>query len=324
MERKELTGVDAEQLTEFVVQSRAEATMKQYSVALKRVWFYGQKTERTVFRWGEGEVCAFLMDLSALGGSENLMKQSLAVIAMVFEAMGRPSPTKSLLVGQVKKASVKRRVVKKIKPRAVMKLQDLVIMVENLYKGPSTRVKAVDRRCLVMQLFLFLGMKRFSDIRLVKVKDVVFKRNGSVEVSVGKTKTDQAGRGSKFVMVGSKKRRVFAADILRWYIESLSLGSEDFVFPSLRGDSYGGVKARGEAVAYGEALADLRKVCKRLGLPQLTLHSARIGAATEGAKAGVSREFLKACGGWSSGAVDGYVRLQEPGLVFNEAIFRKV
>ena len=62
--------------------------MKQYSVALKRVWFYGQKTERTVFRWGEGEVCAFLMDLSALGGSENLMKQSLAVIAMVFEAMG--------------------------------------------------------------------------------------------------------------------------------------------------------------------------------------------------------------------------------------------
>ena len=59
VEKKELTGVDAEQLTEFVVQSRAEATMKQYSVALKRVWFYGQKTERTVFRWGEGEVCAF-------------------------------------------------------------------------------------------------------------------------------------------------------------------------------------------------------------------------------------------------------------------------
>ena len=135
MERKELTGVDAEQLTEFVVQSRAEATMKQYSVALKRVWFYGQKTERTVFRWGEGEVCAFLMDLSALGGSENLMKQSLAVIAMIFEAMGRPSPTKSLLVGQVKKASVKRKVVKKIKPRAVLKLQDLVIMVENFVQG---------------------------------------------------------------------------------------------------------------------------------------------------------------------------------------------
>ena len=63
------------------------------------------------------------------------MKQSLAVIAMIFEAMGRPSPTKSLLVGQVKKASVKRRVVKKIKPRAVMKLQDLVIMVENFVQG---------------------------------------------------------------------------------------------------------------------------------------------------------------------------------------------
>ena len=52
--------------------------------------------------------------------------------------------------------------------------------------------------------------------------------------------------------------------------------------------------------------------------------SARIGAATAGAEAGVSREFLQACGGWSSSAVDGYVRLKDSGVVFNRAIFRKV
>ena len=100
---------------------------------------------------------------------------------------------------------------------------------------------------------------------------------------------------------------------------------QDFVFSSPRETFQGEARpVASSAVSYSVALADLRVVCKKFGLPSLTLHSARIGAATAGAKAGVSREYLQACGGWSSSAVDGYVRLKDSGVVFNRAVFRKI
>ena len=157
------------------------------------------------------------------------------------------------------------------------------------------------------------------------MSDVHFRVDNAVEVTLGKTKTDQEGRGSVFVVMGDTKRGLLVTELLRWYFRALSLQGQDFVFCGLRGNFQGGVvPVKTEAVSYGVALKDLRVVCKRFSLPSLTMHSARIGAATAGATAGVSREFLKACGGWSSSAVDGYVRLKDSGVVFNRAIFRQV
>ena len=115
------------------------------------------------------------------------------------------------------------------------------------------------------------------------------------------------------------------AEMLGWYFKKLGLAGQDFVFCSLRGTFQGGVMPiKNVPVSYSVALKDLKVICGKLSLPALTLHSARIGAATAGAAAGVSREFLQACGGWSSSAVDGYVRLKDSGVVFNQAIFRQV
>ena len=325
VDRRELRGVNPGELANFVMDSRAEGTMKSYATALKRIWAFGVKLRKTVFLWGEGEVCSFLMHLVHTKAGESAMKQGLAVVAMVFEAMGKDSPTQSSIVGQVKKTAVKRRGAGQLRSRAVMSVGHLEILVKNLFKIPAGQVKAADRRCLVMQLILFLGMKRFSDIQHVRVDDVKFRGDGAVEVQIWKTKTDQEARGSTFVMVGDEKRGLLIAEVLKWYFNSFGLKGQDFVFSSLRGSGRGEVKpVAGSAVSYGVALSDLQVVCKRFGLPPLTLHSARIGAATAGAKAGVSRAYLQACGGWSSSAVDTYVRLRDPGLVFNRAIFRKV
>ena len=63
-------------------------------------------------------------------------------------------------------------------------------------------------------------------------------------------------------------------------------------------------------VSFGTVRCQLVKEVKLLGLGKLTLHSARIGAATRGAEAGLSRESFKTCGGWRSDPVDGYIRLK--------------
>ena len=154
-------------------------------------------------------------------------------------------------------------------------------------------MKPVDRRCLVLQVLLFLGMKRFSDIQHIKVDAVQFREDGAVEVKVQRSKTDQEARGSTFVVVGDEKRGLLVSELLKWYFNSLGLRGQDFVFSSLRGTFHGKVRpVTTSAVSYSVALNDLRVVCKEFGLPSLTLHSARIGAATAGAKAGVSREYL--------------------------------
>ena len=45
-----------------------------------------------------------------------------------------------------------------------------------------------------------------------------------------------------------------------------------------------------------------------LGLRKLSLHSGRIGGASEVAAAGAGRAEIMKAGGWKSGAVDSYIR----------------
>ena len=141
-----------------------------------------------------------------------------------------------------------------------------------------------------------------------------------VEVSVGKTKPDQLGQGFKFTMSGRKKSGVSIPEMIRWYLESFKLQDCDFLFPRLRGSEAGVVAVRSKAVAYSTALTDLKKVTQRLGMPGITLHSGRVGAATEGVAAKVGRDKIRICGGWSSSAMDVYVKPSDSGVDFNNAM----
>ena len=53
-------------------------------------------------------------------------------------------------------------------------------MIEDIYVLPTSKVELCRRRFLIMQVFLFFGVKRFSDIVMLKVGDVSFKADGSV------------------------------------------------------------------------------------------------------------------------------------------------
>ena len=108
--------------------------------------------------------------------------------------------------------------------------------------------------------------------------------------------------------------------MLSWYRKSLNLGDEDFLFPRLRGSKNGVVAVGSKAVAYSTALADLKQVNRRLGMPNLTLHSSRIGGATEGIAVGVSRDNIRVRGGWRSSAMDVYIKPTNAGIVFNDAM----
>lgn len=319
MERGELRGVAMEDLVLFYVGGRAAGTFATYATAYKRVVQHGLAIGRSVFSWGQGEVMGLLVEAGKARASENAIKQMMAVVNMVFEAMGRESPSKGSMVTQVKRSALKMRAPVTKRCREPMKASDMKCIITELYRRPASDVPAEERRCLILQVFLFFGMRRFSDVCTLRVKDVTFLDSGDVEVSVGKTKTDQLGQGFSFVMSGKEKAGVSIPGMIRWYLESLKLVAKDFLFPRLQGSKEGVRPVGGKAVAYSTALADLKAVTRRLGLPGLTLHSSRIGGATAGVEA-VGRDKVRICGGWSSSAMDAYVQPANAGVAFSGAM----
>ena len=152
---------------------------------------------------------------------------------------------------------------------------------------------------------------------------MVFKVDRSLEVLVRKSKTDQVGRGARFYLSGDKVGGVCLPEIVRWYVRGLDLKGEDMLFPRMRQSKGEVVPIKGLGVSYGAAASQLKAEVKRLGLGDISLHSGRIGAATVGSVAGVSRDRLKACGGWKSNAVDLYIQ-DKPGIDFSARLLRRL
>ena len=83
-----------EDLVDHYVGSRAKSTLSTYAAAYKKVVEHMLVSGRSLFRWGEGEVMGLMFQLGKEGAGENKLKQVLAVVALVFECMGKVSPTK--------------------------------------------------------------------------------------------------------------------------------------------------------------------------------------------------------------------------------------
>ena len=315
--------MEAEELLQFYLGSRAEGTLPTYQSAFRRVWAHAGQVQTSLFRWGEGEVMGLLIKLDKEQVGENMLKQAMAVVSIVFECMGMVSPSKGEMVARIKRTCVKKcnerkqnRVV--LREREGATVGDMRKTMDALYLHPASRVDPARRRCLVMQLLLFFGMRRFSDISGIRKKDISFLKDSSVQVFMRKSKTDQLGQGASFFLSGRKYGNMCLPEVLKWYMESFKLDEDNLMFPRLRGGKEGSVPIRHIAVSYSTALRQLREEVSRLDLGDMTLHSGRIGAASSGAAAGIGKEHLRACGGWKSGAIDSYIRLPKAGVLFSD------
>ena len=309
----ELRGVNVDEVAEYYLKGRAASTITAYGPAYKKVAEHGEKVGCSVFCWGPGEAASMVMNMAKLGTSENCIKTVCAVVNLVFEVMGRSSPTQDSFFSKVKAATIKEanEGIKIKSDRQFIEVKHMKIMVEELYKDG---VEPARKRFLVMQLFLFFGGKRFSDIKEVKVENVVKQDDGSIKVFVNKSKTDQEGRGACFSISGKKVGKVCVPDIVQWYKESLELSDGDFLFPRFRGSSGKTVPIKSISVSYTAALEQLKVECRRLGLPIFGLHAGRIGMATVAARGGVHRSVIKDAGGWKSDAGDSCIKVDNAGV----------
>ena len=186
-----------------------------------------------------------------------------------------------------------------------------------LFKRPAVKVKPVDWRLLVMMLLLFFGMKRFDDIKKLRVCDINVLHGGHLEFYVESSKTDQLGQG--FVFNGFSIPKVF-----NWYLESTGLRGTGYLFPRFRNEK-GKVVAQGSYyISYSSSALQLKNFCVKNRIPTLTMHSGRRGGVTAAVDVGINRMNIKAVGNWSSDIVDSYFCPRRAGLKVTERLIKEL
>ena len=116
--------------------------------------------------------------------AENVIKKTSAVFNILFEAAGMEEPKKGEAIKMVKKGVVKKMNIKKEKPLESKGtiLEDIETMVKEIFLKMGIRAPAGRKQFLALQLVLFMGLKRFSDVNRILVKDMEFEEAGSLEI----------------------------------------------------------------------------------------------------------------------------------------------
>ena len=325
---KEIGWVDPKKFAEIYLAGRAKSTFPTYDLAFRKIWFHGLEIGKSVFWWTPMDMAGYLVLLDECNATVNMVKQASAVVTLLKESVELESLASSRIVQTVKKGVMKsareRDIVRRRKVKSVMTLDHVRLFICKLYKRPAVKVKAADRRFLVMMLLLFFGMKRFDDIKKLRVCDINVLRGGHLEFYVDSSKTDQLGKGFVFHVTGEKIKGFSIPKVLNWYLESTGLRGKDYLFPRFRNEK-GKVVAQGSYyISYSSSALQLKNFCLKCGIPPLTMHSGRRGGATAAVDAGIDRMNIQAIGNWSSDCVDSYFCPRRAGVKFTSSVIKKL
>ena len=148
------------------------------------------------------DMAEYLVLLNDCSATVNMVKHALAVVTLFKEAVELESLASLRLVQTVKrgvmKAARERDIVRKKRVKLVMTFDHVRLFICKLFKRPALKVKPADRRFLVMMILMFFGMKRFDDIKKLRVCDINVLHGGHLEFYVERSKTDQLGQGFVF------------------------------------------------------------------------------------------------------------------------------
>ena len=277
--------------------------MDCYDKAYDKVAKWMKQKKMTWGEWTGPVLASMLVELDGTGKAGGL-GHILAVVSLVEEVHGGSSVTKDSIVSVVKKSILK-------KNRAVMPKKMRVPFSRGMMRRVVSvcwkqGVSASMRRFAVKTSWLYFGLRRHDDIARVRWEDCKFsKEEGSVEVILRKTKTNQLGESQRMVLAAGRGARTMAK-MFSWY--KGSWGEQPprggFVFPTLVGS---GRPSWGKEQTYSSYNMELKSFCKEQDLPLVTPHGGRSGGATAASRLQVNRNVIMDQGGWRSGCVDRYI-----------------
>ena len=324
----ELDCVDPDKFAELYLAGRAKSSFPSYDHAFRKAWIHGRMIGKTIFNWSPMDLAGHFVVLSECQATSSMFKQVSAVVTMFKEMLEIDSIASSKIVQLVKRGCLKkareREMLKGKRERSVMTLNHIKLMLLKLYKRDASLVKPADRRFLVLTLLMFFGIKRFNDVQNLKVSDITVLKDGHLEFFVKESKTDQLGLGFVFHVTGESFSGVSIPKILSWYIKSVGLKKDDYLFPRFRCQGGRVVAQGGLSISYSSSAAQLRHFCVSNKIPVLTLHSGRRGGVTAAVEAGLGKIEIQSLGNWSTDTVTRYFCPKKAGVTCSSRILRNI
>ena len=158
-------------------------------------------------------------------------------------------------------------------------------------------------RNLVMFVLAFSGFLRFSELSLIRAKDIKFS-NGFISVFIEKSKADQLREGQS-VVIAESGSSLCPVTLLKLYMNSshLSLDSDEYIFrPISASNSCKRLVSVHKPISYSTYRQSFKKSFRDI-VPDITnfsTHSARSGGATSAANSGIPERNFQRHGRWAS------------------------
>jgi hypothetical protein len=178
-------------------------------------------------------------------------------------------------------------------------------------RNPSDLIKCVELanlevlkelRSVTIMVLSFMGFFRFNEVNKLKWSDIIF-REGYIEVSIRRSKTDQLREGNK-VLIAQSVSKACSVTLMKKYLEVTKevLGSDFYIFRALSNKN--GLRAVNKPMSYTSVREVVAEQFLKLGLDpkKFGLHSLRAGGATEAANRQVADRMFRRHGRWACDA----------------------
>ena len=288
---------DVASVGRYLSAARAESTRKAYDADFRAWSAWARQRGFTPLPAADSAVATYLAALGDAGASPRTVARRLSGIGHAHREAGHPSPsehpgTREVLRGIRRTAARDGR-----RPRKARALDTATIrvLVEELPDG----VAGLRDRALILTSFA-LGL-RASDACGLDVADLVPAGHGGLDVTIGRSKTDQEGAGEVLALAPGVRARTCPVRALQAWVDAAGIAGEDG--PLFRSVGRGPSPRIGRTrMARSSVRLVLHRAAERAGVPLdgLSPHSLRRSFATEGYKAGVSERELARTGRWAS------------------------
>jgi site-specific recombinase XerD len=186
---------------------KAESTRRAYAKDLRAfvAWRERGVTASAAFPASAGEVAAWLAECADAGLSVSTIQRRAAAICFAHRQLGFDSPTAS---GEVK--AVLRGIRRTLGVAAAAKAPATAAIVARMVKKiPDTLAGKRDRALILIGFAAALRRSELADLNVGAIE----RADGGIVVHVGKSKTDQEGRGAEIaVPFGAKLKAIEALD----------------------------------------------------------------------------------------------------------------
>ena len=299
MEKPKLAIRSSEVLTpeDLIGAARTPGTKRKYSAMWEKFDGFCQENQCVSVPANEETVLGFLADLCNRGQGK-AGKAMLTVIRERHLLEGKKDPTRTRKVMLATEGALRLSANDKVWPqeREPFGIEAIKHWVKTK-PGSSNFVQARDAAIVALGFRAMLRPGELAKMKLADWKDLKEK----VYLRIGRSKADQRA-----------ERKPIVLEVVNSDICPVKLTREYLVWRAIKGFAEKEqlfVSEKGGNMSTAGISSVVKKVAKAAGLEgKYSGHSLRIGGASASLEGGLSKDQIKAVGGWKSEAVDKYLR----------------